>query len=41
MSEKMKLAKEYGIGGVALWALGYDGKTILDPLIDYKKTTGD
>ena len=41
MSEKIKLAKEYGVGGVALWALGYDGRTILDPLIEYKKTAGD
>lgn len=29
---KVKLAKTYQLGGLALWALGYDGDTILDPL---------
>lgn len=32
---KVKLVKDYQIGGVALWALGYDGATILDPLISF------
>ncbi len=41
MSEKIKLAQEYGVGGVALWALGYDGSTILNPLLDYKASAGD
>ncbi len=34
--EKIRLANSYGIGGVALWALGYDGNSILDPLREYK-----
>lgn len=32
MEEKIKLMKKYRLGGIALWALGYEGKTILDPL---------
>jgi len=36
MAAKVELAKKYNIGGVALWALGYEGKTILNPLIEYK-----
>jgi len=36
MKEKIRLANNYGLGGVALWALGYDGKDILLPLKDYK-----
>ena len=33
---KVKLVKNYQIGGVALWALGYDGDSILDPLISFR-----
>lgn len=33
---KVNLAKKYNIGGLALWAIGYDGKTILEPLKQYK-----
>jgi spore germination protein YaaH len=29
---KLDLADKYKLGGVALWALGYEGKTILEPL---------
>ena len=29
---KVKLVNRFELGGVALWALGYDGDTILDPL---------
>jgi spore germination protein YaaH len=32
IAEKVKLVKKYKIGGLALWALGYEGKTILEPL---------
>ena len=34
--KKIQLTNKYKIGGMALWALGYDGKNILDPLKDYK-----
>lgn len=33
---KVDVANEYTLGGVALWALGYEGDTILDPLKNYK-----
>lgn len=32
----IKLAEQKQIGGVALWALGYEGNNMLDPLTDYK-----
>lgn len=32
MQEKINLMKKYNLGGVALWALGYEGNTILEPL---------
>jgi len=32
MQEKIILMKKYNLGGIALWALGYEGNTILDPL---------
>lgn len=35
MQDKIDLAKENSLGGVALWALGYEGKTILQPLSGY------
>lgn len=34
--EKIKLAETYNVGGIALWALGYEGDTILEPLKEYK-----
>ncbi len=33
---KIQLAKDYKLGGLALWALGYEGKTILEPLSAYR-----
>jgi len=37
LEEKLKLAKEHKIAGVALWALGYEGENLLEPLKAYKK----
>lgn len=31
---KINLVEKYNLGGLALWALGYDGDTILEPLRD-------
>jgi spore germination protein YaaH len=36
MTEKIKLVEKYDLAGIALWALGYDGETILEPLKSYK-----
>ncbi len=33
---KIKLTKDNQLGGVALWALGYEGDTIMQPLQNYK-----
>lgn len=33
---KVKLAEQYELGGMGLWALGYEGDTILEPLKEYK-----
>ncbi|MCX6794046.1 MAG: glycosyl hydrolase family 18 protein, partial [Candidatus Gottesmanbacteria bacterium] len=38
MKEKIALAGKYHLRGVALWALGYEDGSILNPLSDYKKT---
>lgn len=38
MKEKISLAQRYQLGGVALWALGYEDSTILKPLEEYKKS---
>lgn len=38
MEEKISLTKTYDIGGIALWALGYDGDTILQPLQQFKNS---
>lgn len=38
MKEKINLAKTYQLGGIALWALGYEDATMLRPLTDYKNT---
>lgn len=35
MEEKVSLAEKFDLGGVALWALGYEGETILEPLLNY------
>jgi len=32
---KIELAKKYSLKGMAFWALGYEGKTILEPLASY------
>lgn len=32
---KIKLANQFELGGLAVWALGYEGNTILDPLSTY------
>jgi spore germination protein YaaH len=37
MQEKVDLAKKYSLGGVALWALGYEDDKLLGPLTKYKK----
>lgn len=34
---KLALAKKYHLGGVAFWALGYDGNNILSPVAGYLK----
>lgn len=38
LAQKLELAKKYKLGGVALWALGYEGEAILKPLEDYKRS---
>lgn len=38
MKEKIALAEKYHLGGVALWALGYEDDSILNPLSGYKNT---
>ncbi|EKD96289.1 MAG: hypothetical protein ACD_24C00107G0002, partial [uncultured bacterium] len=38
LKEKLNLARIYEIGGVALWAIGYEGNDILEPLSGYKNT---
>ncbi len=36
MKAKVDLINKYNIGGLALWALGYEGDTILEPLRELK-----
>lgn len=38
MKEKLAMAQKYHLGGVALWALGYEDSTMLNPLTNYKNT---
>ena len=38
LSEKIALAQKYHLGGVALWALGYEDASMLNPLKIYKNT---
>jgi len=35
MKSKLEFAQKYNLAGVALWALGYEDSTILNPLKDY------
>jgi spore germination protein YaaH len=37
MKNKIALAGKYNLGGVAFWALGYEGKTLLNPVAAYLK----
>ena len=36
MKTKINLANKYNLGGLAFWALGYEGKTILNPVAGYQ-----
>ncbi len=38
VGEKIGLAQKYHLGGIALWALGYEDTTMLSPLTNYKNT---
>lgn len=38
IKEKINLAQKYKLGGVALWALGYEDNSMLNPLTTYKNT---
>lgn len=38
LSDRIKFAKINTLSGVGLWALGYEGKTLLQPLAAYKQT---
>lgn len=38
LKEKIAMAQKYHLGGVALWALGYEDSTMLNPLTNYKNT---
>jgi len=35
MKDKIEFAQKYNLGGISLWALGYEDSTILDPLKNY------
>lgn len=36
IQEKIKFSNQYGLSGVALWALGYEGSGLLDQFSNYK-----
>ncbi len=38
VKEKILMAQTYHLGGIALWALGYEDDTMLRPLTSYKNT---
>jgi spore germination protein len=38
MKEKIAMAQKYHLGGIALWALGYEDDKMLTPLSSYKNT---
>ncbi len=37
IQQKIELAKTYKLGGVAFWAMGYEGEGLLTPLDNYRK----
>lgn len=37
VKEKIALATAYRLGGIALWALGYEDDAMLTPLSSYKR----
>lgn len=37
MASKIALAEKYNLGGIAFWALGYEGSRILNPIVAYLK----
>jgi spore germination protein YaaH len=39
LKKKVDTAKKYNLGGVALWAIGYEGSDMLTPLKEYKNIT--
>jgi spore germination protein YaaH len=39
IQQKLELAKVYKLGGVAIWALGYENKELLEPIKEYRKTS--
>lgn len=38
IAEKLSLATEFDLGGVAVWALGYEGEKLLEPVSAYKRS---
>lgn len=38
IQQKLDLAQEYKLGGVALWAIGYESPELLEPLVPYRHT---
>jgi spore germination protein YaaH len=35
MQAKIELAKKYGLGGMAIWAIGYEDSSVLSPLAGF------
>lgn len=38
LGERITFAKDNYLGGLGLWALGYENNTMLEPLVSYKTT---
>lgn len=38
ITEKIALSRRYNLAGIALWAVGYDSREIMNPLEEYKKS---